>query len=110
MPLLVRDAARWLFAIVATHQYVVLFAVVAIEEAGLPLPAPSEEVRDERPNSGRESANEDDLREIRQVAAGAESVERDHDVGGRGKRDAGLLDRDHEEQDDVLVLEHRDEK
>ena len=72
--------------------------------------APSEEVRDERPNGGRESANEDDLREIRQVAAGAESVERDHDVGGRGKRDAGLLDRDHEEQDDVLVLEHRDEK
>ena len=44
MPLLVRDAARWLFAIVATHQYVVLFAVVAIEEAGLPLPAPSDVV------------------------------------------------------------------
>ena len=44
MPLFVREAIRWLFAIVATHQYVVLFTVVAVEEAGLPLPAPSDVV------------------------------------------------------------------
>jgi len=44
MPVFVREATRWLLAIVAAHQYVVLFGVVAIEEAGLPLPAPSDVV------------------------------------------------------------------
>ena len=42
MPIVVREAVRWLFAIVATHQYLVLFGVVAIEEAGVPLPAPTD--------------------------------------------------------------------
>ena len=42
MPVFVREAVRWLLAVVTAHQYVVLFGVVAIEEAGLPLPVPSD--------------------------------------------------------------------
>src|SRR5438093_6373 len=34
-----REAIRWLYAVILAHQYVVLFVVVAIEEAGLPLRA-----------------------------------------------------------------------
>src|SRR2546430_12042064 len=44
LPPVIRDAARWLFAAVLAHQYVVLFGVVAIEEAGVPLPAPTDVV------------------------------------------------------------------
>ena len=44
LPTFVREAIRWLYAVILAHQYVVLFAVVAIEEAGLPLPAPSDVV------------------------------------------------------------------
>ncbi|HEY7623495.1 MAG TPA: VTT domain-containing protein [Candidatus Limnocylindria bacterium] len=44
VPALVRDAIRLLFLAVLEHQYVVLFAVVAIEEAGIPLPAPTDVV------------------------------------------------------------------
>src|SRR5438445_11917514 len=44
LPAFIRDAVRWLFAAVLAHQYVVLFFVVAIEEAGVPLPAPTDVV------------------------------------------------------------------
>ena len=44
LPTFVREAIGWLYAVILAHQYVVLFAVVAIEEAGLPLPAPSDVV------------------------------------------------------------------
>ena len=40
----IRDAIRLLFLAVLEHQYVVLFFVVAIEEAGIPLPAPTDVV------------------------------------------------------------------
>src|SRR6266571_2726050 len=72
--------------------------------------APREEVRHERPGGRRESAHEHDLRELRQVAARAVAVEGDDDVGRCGERNAGLLDRDHEEENDVLVLEYREKK
>lgn len=41
---LVRDASRWLAALVVAHQYVGLFIVIALEEAGVPLPAPGDVV------------------------------------------------------------------
>src|SRR5437868_3253674 len=44
LPEFVRDASRWLLAVIVAHQYVVLFFVVAIEEAGVPLPAPTDVV------------------------------------------------------------------
>lgn len=44
LPEFVRDASRWLLAIILAHQYVALFFVVAIEEAGVPLPAPTDVV------------------------------------------------------------------
>ena len=37
-----RDGIRALLFIMAQHQYVTLFGIVAIEEAGVPLPAPSD--------------------------------------------------------------------
>jgi membrane protein DedA with SNARE-associated domain len=40
----IRDAIRWLLLAVLEHQYVLLFFVVAIEEAGVPLPAPTDVV------------------------------------------------------------------
>ena len=42
LPPVIRDAIRLLFLAVLEHQYVVLFFVVAIEEAGIPLPAPTD--------------------------------------------------------------------
>src|SRR5438477_11032110 len=44
LPPVIRDAIRLLFLAVLEHQYVVLFFVVAIEEAGVPLPAPTDVV------------------------------------------------------------------
>jgi membrane protein DedA with SNARE-associated domain len=44
LPPLVRDAIRLLFLVVLEHQYVLLFFIVAIEEAGIPLPAPTDVV------------------------------------------------------------------
>jgi membrane protein DedA with SNARE-associated domain len=44
LPPVIRDAIRLLFVAILEHQYVVLFAVVAIEEAGVPLPAPTDVV------------------------------------------------------------------
>lgn len=44
IPPVIREAVRWLFAAVLAHQYVVLFFIVAIEEAGVPLPAPTDVV------------------------------------------------------------------
>src|SRR2546425_12130535 len=44
MPPTIRDAIRLLFLVVLEHQYVLLFFVVAIEEAGVPLPAPTDVV------------------------------------------------------------------
>ena len=44
IPPVIRDAVRWLFAAMLAHQYVLLFFVVAIEEAGVPLPAPTDVV------------------------------------------------------------------
>jgi membrane protein DedA with SNARE-associated domain len=44
LPPVIRDAIRLLFLAVLEHQYVVLFGVVAIEEAGVPLPAPTDVV------------------------------------------------------------------
>src|SRR5437763_4952573 len=41
LPPVIRDAIRLLLVAVLEHQYVVLFFVVAIEEAGVPLPAPT---------------------------------------------------------------------
>jgi len=72
--------------------------------------APRQEVRHERSKGGREGADEHHLRELGKVAARAITVERDDDVGRRGQRDTGLLDRDHEEEDDVLMLEHREKE
>ena len=37
-----RTAIEWALAIIAAHQYVLLFAVIGIEEAGIPLPAPGD--------------------------------------------------------------------
>jgi membrane protein DedA with SNARE-associated domain len=44
LPPVIRDAIRLLFLAVLEHQYVLLFLVVAIEEAGIPLPAPTDVV------------------------------------------------------------------
>jgi membrane protein DedA with SNARE-associated domain len=44
LPPVIRDAIRLLFLAVLEHQYVLLFFVVAIEEAGVPLPAPTDVV------------------------------------------------------------------
>jgi membrane protein DedA with SNARE-associated domain len=44
LPPVIRDAIRLLFLTLLEHQYVVLFFVVAIEEAGVPLPAPTDVV------------------------------------------------------------------
>jgi membrane-associated protein len=44
LPPVIRDAIRLLFLVVLEHQYVLLFVVVAIEEAGVPLPAPTDVV------------------------------------------------------------------
>jgi membrane-associated protein len=44
LPPVIRDAIRLLFLAILEHQYVVLFFVVAIEEAGVPLPAPTDVV------------------------------------------------------------------
>src|SRR2546428_3783045 len=44
LPPVIRDAIRLLFLAVLEHQYVVLFFVVTIEEAGVPLPAPTDVV------------------------------------------------------------------
>ena len=44
LPPVIRDAARLLFLVVLEHQYVLLFFIVAIEEAGVPLPAPTDVV------------------------------------------------------------------
>ena len=44
LPPVIRDAIRLLFVAILEHQYVVLFGVVAIEEAGVPLPAPTDVV------------------------------------------------------------------
>src|SRR5438094_4659555 len=44
LPPVMRDAIRLLFLAVLEHQYVLLFFVVAIEEAGIPLPAPTDVV------------------------------------------------------------------
>src|SRR2546428_13590788 len=44
LPPVIRDAIRLLFLAVLEHQYVVLFFVVAIEEAAVPLPAPTDVV------------------------------------------------------------------
>jgi membrane protein DedA with SNARE-associated domain len=44
LPEFVREASRWLLAVIVAHQYVVLFFVVGIEEAGVPLPAPTDVV------------------------------------------------------------------
>ncbi len=37
-----RDAIRWALGVVAAHQYVLLFFIIAVEEAGVPLPAPGD--------------------------------------------------------------------
>lgn len=37
-----RAAIEWALAIIGAHQYVLLFAIIAIEEAGVPLPAPGD--------------------------------------------------------------------
>lgn len=42
MPTLFREGIRWGLAIATAHQYFVLFGVIAIEEAGVPLPAPGD--------------------------------------------------------------------
>lgn len=44
LPPVIRDAIRLLFVAILEHQYVILFGVVAIEEAGVPLPAPTDVV------------------------------------------------------------------
>ena len=36
------DAIRWVLGIVAAHQFVTLYLIIAIEEAGIPLPAPGD--------------------------------------------------------------------
>jgi len=44
LPPVIRDAIRLLFLVVLEHQYVLLFFIVAIEGAGVPLPAPTDVV------------------------------------------------------------------
>lgn len=44
LPPVIRDGIRLLFLAALEHQYVLLFFVVAIEEAGIPLPAPTDVV------------------------------------------------------------------
>ena len=39
---LVADAIRRLLAIVAAHQYLTLYLIISVEEAGIPLPAPGD--------------------------------------------------------------------
>jgi membrane protein DedA with SNARE-associated domain len=36
------DAIRWVLGIVAAHQFITLYLIIAIEEAGIPLPAPGD--------------------------------------------------------------------
>jgi membrane protein DedA with SNARE-associated domain len=36
------DAIRWLLGIVAAHEYLTLYLIISIEEAGIPLPAPGD--------------------------------------------------------------------
>ena len=69
-----------------------------------------EKVRNERAGGGGQGAYEDDLRELRYIAARAVSEERDDHIGRGGQRNAGLLDRDDAEEDDVLVLQDRKEE
>lgn len=38
----IESAIRWALAVVAAHQYVLLFAIISVEEAGVPLPAPGD--------------------------------------------------------------------
>src|SRR2546426_10915420 len=42
LPPVPRDALRLLFLVVLEHQYVLLFFIVALEEAAVPLPAPTD--------------------------------------------------------------------
>src|SRR5215210_5863586 len=42
MPGFIAEAIRWALAVVAAHQYVLLFGIIAVEEAGIPLPAPGD--------------------------------------------------------------------
>lgn len=42
MPGFVENAIRWALGVVAAHQYVLLFGIIAVEEAGIPLPAPGD--------------------------------------------------------------------
>ncbi len=42
MSTFIENAIRWALAVVAAHQYVLLFAIIAVEEAGIPLPAPGD--------------------------------------------------------------------
>jgi membrane protein DedA with SNARE-associated domain len=44
LPPVIRDAIRVVFLLVLEHQFVLLFVIVAIEEAGIPLPAPTDVV------------------------------------------------------------------
>jgi membrane protein DedA with SNARE-associated domain len=44
LPAVFRDAIRALLGVALAHQYLLLFVIVAIEEAGVPLPAPSDVV------------------------------------------------------------------
>ena len=39
---MIEGAIRWALAVVAAHQYVLLFGIIAVEEAGIPLPAPGD--------------------------------------------------------------------
>jgi membrane protein DedA with SNARE-associated domain len=36
------DAIRWVLGIVAAHQFITLYLIISIEEAGIPLPAPGD--------------------------------------------------------------------
>lgn len=36
------EAIRWLLSVVAAHEYIALYLIISIEEAGIPLPAPGD--------------------------------------------------------------------
>jgi len=71
---------------------------------------PRQKVGHESAGGGCERADEHHQCELGQVAARAIAVERDHDVRGCGKRDTRLFDRDDEEEENVLVLEHHEKE
>ena len=82
----------------------------AAKGLGVRAEAKGDRVRHERAGGRRERAHEDHQGQLREIVPRAEAVEGDDHVGRSRKRDAGLFDRDDDEEDDVLMEEHEREQ